>query len=137
MHSQKYVRTLLVYTIIQLRTDFVGARCARPCEMNVTLFLKRRECVGFPETSEVEFWGFRVCPHPTTRIIYPVVSTNFTATLKPSKFLKLQSVGLEFRSFESTITSVVLARKDGIVLSKPIKHPCFIENLRKISAHPK
>ena len=59
------------------------------------------------------------------------------ATLKPSKFLKLQSVGLEFRSFESAITSVVLARKDDIVLPKPIKHPCFIENLRKISTIPR
>ncbi len=57
-----------------------------PFGMDVTLFLKRRECVGFPETSEVEFWGFRVCPRPTTRIIYPIVRTNFTATLKPSKF---------------------------------------------------
>ena len=32
--------------------------------------------------------------------------------------------------------TVTLACKGGVVLSKPIKHPCFIENLRKVSKKP-
>ena len=52
-----------------------------PCEMDLTFF-ETAGVRGVPETSEVEFWGFRVCPHPTTRIIYPVVSTIFMAMLK-------------------------------------------------------
>ncbi|MBR2381049.1 MAG: hypothetical protein IKA84_00955, partial [Clostridia bacterium] len=38
-----------------------------------------------------------------------------------------------FRSFGSAVPSVVLARKDGIVLSKPIIRLRIIENLRRFS----
>ena len=58
-----------------------------------------------------------------------------TATHHTKQILEKSNTDLIFLSFEDTTSAVTLACKDDIGASKPIKHPCFIENLCKICSN--